>query len=71
MTVNDLIKALMLYPGEMNVKVAIRPRIKDIDYLNTCVNMETNKSSLVIYGDGEYWPSYAHVYKNTQEVVAN
>ncbi len=71
MIVRELREILEDYPSEMEVKVAIRPRVKDIDYINTCVNMETNKSSVVIYGDGEYWPSYAHVYKNVQEVVAN
>ena len=71
MTVRELREILEDYPSEMEVKVAIRPRVKNINYVNTCVNMETNKSSVVIYGDGEYWPSYAHVYNNTQEVVAN
>lgn len=71
MTVRELREILEDYPSEMEVKVAIRPRVENINYVNTCVNMETNKSSVVIYGDGEYWPSYTHVYNNTQEVVAN
>lgn len=71
MTVRELREILENYPNEMEVKVAIRPRVENINYVNTCVNMGTNKSSVVIYGDGEYWPSYTHVYNNTQEVVAN
>lgn len=53
MTVEQLIWELLNMPGQMDVRVALNRRIGDIDKINKCVDMDTNITSVVIYGKEE------------------
>lgn len=54
MTVADLIWKLLYYPYNMEVKVCIQPRVEPAASVNTSVDINTNKASVVIYGDKPY-----------------
>lgn len=54
MTVAELIWKLLYYPYDMEVKVCIRPRIEPAASVGTSIDIDTNKTSLVIYGDKPY-----------------
>ncbi len=61
MTVADLIWKLLYYPYDMEVKVCIRPRVEpatsvdaSVDSVDTSIDIDANKVSVVIYGDKPY-----------------
>lgn len=54
MTVAELIWKLLYYPYDMDVEVCVRPRVEPAASVGTSVNIDTNKTSLVIYGDKPY-----------------
>ena len=54
MTVADLIWKLLYYPYDMDVKVCVRPRVEPATSVGLSVDIDTNKTSLVIYGDKPY-----------------
>ena len=54
MTVAELIWKLLYYPYDMDVKVCVRPRVEPAASVNTSVDIDTNRTSLVIYGDKPY-----------------
>lgn len=54
MTVADLIWKLLYYPYDMEVNVCVRPRVEPATSVGTSINIDTNKASVVIYGDKPY-----------------
>lgn len=54
MTVADLIWKLLYYPYDMEVKVCVRPRVEPAASVDTSIDIDTNKASVVIYGDKPY-----------------
>ena len=54
MTVADLIWKLLYYPYDMEVKVCVRPRVEPAASVDTSVDIDANKVSVVIYGDKPY-----------------
>lgn len=54
MTVADLIWKLLYYPYDMEVKVCVRPRVEPAASVDTSVDIDTNKTAVVIYGDKPY-----------------
>lgn len=54
MTVAELIWKLLYYPYDMDVKVCVRPRVEPAASIGTSIDIETNKSSVVIYDDKPY-----------------
>lgn len=54
MTVADLIWKLLYYPYNMEVKVCVRPRVEPAASVDTSIDIDTNKASVVIYGDKPY-----------------
>lgn len=54
MTVAELIWKLLYYPYDMEVKVCVRPRVEPAASVGTSIDIDTNKTSLVIYGDKPY-----------------
>lgn len=54
MTVADLIWKLLYYPYDMDVKVCVRPRVEPAVSVDTSIDIDTNKASVVIYGDKPY-----------------
>lgn len=54
MTVADLIWKLLYYPYDMEVKVCIRPRVEPATSVDTSIDIDANKVSVVIYGDKPY-----------------
>lgn len=54
MTVADLIWKLLYYPYDMDVKVCVRPRVEPAASVGTSIDIDTNKASVVIYGDKPY-----------------
>ena len=53
MTVEQLIWKLLNMSGQMDVRIALNRRVGDIDKINKCVDMDTNITSVVIYGKEE------------------
>ena len=49
MTVADLIWKLLYYPYDMEVKVCVRPRVEPAASVDTSIDIDTNKASVVIY----------------------
>ena len=54
MTVADLIWRLVCYPYDMEVKVCVRPRVEPAASVDTSIDIDTNKASVVIYGNKPY-----------------
>lgn len=54
MTVAELIWKLLYYPHDMEVKVCVRPRVEPAASVGPSVDIDTNKTSIVIYGDKPY-----------------
>lgn len=54
MTVAELIWKLLYYPYDMDVKVCVRPRVEPAASVGTSTDIDTNKASVVIYGDKPY-----------------
>lgn len=54
MTVAELIWKLLYYPYDMEVKVCVRPRVEPAASVGTSIDIDTNKASVVIYGDKPY-----------------
>lgn len=54
MTVAELIWKLLYYPYDMEVKVCVRPRVEPAASVGPSVDIDTNKTSIVIYGDKPY-----------------
>lgn len=54
MTVAELIWKLLYYPYDMEVNVCVRPRVEPAVSVNTSIDIDTNKASVVIYGDKPY-----------------
>ena len=54
MTVADLIWKLLYYPYDMEVKVCVRPRVEPAASVDTSIDIDTNKASVVIYSDKPY-----------------
>lgn len=54
MTVAELIWKLLYYPYDMDVKVCVRPRVEPAASVGTSIDIDTNKASVVIYGDKPY-----------------
>lgn len=54
MTVAELIWKLLYCPYDMEVKVCVRPRVEPAASVGTSIDIDTNKASVVIYGDKPY-----------------
>ena len=54
MTVAELIWKLLFYPYDMEVKVCVRPRVEPAASVDTSVDIDSNTTSVVIYGDKPY-----------------
>ena len=54
MTVADIIWKLLHYPYDTEVKVCVRPRVEPAASVDTSIDIDTNKVSIVIYGDKPY-----------------
>lgn len=54
MTVAELIWKLLYYPYDMEVKVCVRPRVEPAASVGESVDIDTNKTSIIIYGDKPY-----------------
>ena len=54
MTVADLIWKLLYYPYDKEVKVCVRPRVAPAAGADTTIDIDTNKASVVIYGNKPY-----------------
>lgn len=54
MTVAELIWKLLYYPYDTEVKVCVRPRVEPAASVGTSIDIDTNRISLVIYGDKPY-----------------
>lgn len=50
LTVKDLIEILSKYPPDMSMQVAVGSFISEVAKVDKCVDMDTNKVSLVVYG---------------------
>lgn len=55
MTVNELRDALLGYPGEMEVKLAVGNIVHPAKQVDVCVDMDSNTKSCVIYGIRQTW----------------
>ena len=49
MTVQELIDIAKEYSPDAEVRVAVKPYIRSVDKIKPCVNMDTNKSNMIIY----------------------
>lgn len=54
MTVSDLIWKLLYYPYDMEVKVCVRPRVEPAESVGTSIDIDSNTTSVVIYGNKPY-----------------
>lgn len=54
MTVAELIWKLLYCPYDMDVKVCVRSRVEPAASVGTSIDIDTNKASVVIYGDKPY-----------------